>query len=130
MKANLIYKKVSLWLQSLLYMAAGINHLVSPDSYLAMIPPYVPYKYEVNILVGTIELSLGILLILLKKQRQIIVAGIILLLLAVFPAHIYHVQMNGNIPGFKLVIPVWSAWVRILLQFVLIWWAWSIRKVN
>jgi len=128
MKAKMIFKKISLWLQTLLYSAAGVNHFVNPDSYIAMIPPYIPFKPEVNILVGIVELCLGLGLILFRKRRKLIVIGIILLLIAVFPAHIYHLQMKGNIPGFELVIPVWGAWLRIILQFVLIAWAWSIRK--
>jgi len=128
MKTKMIFKKVSLWLQALLYTGAGINHFINPDSYIAMIPPYIPFKTEVNMLVGIIELSLGILLILLKKQRKLVVLGIIMLLIAVFPAHVYHLQMGGNIPGFDLVIPVWGAWIRIFLQFLLIAWAWSVRK--
>jgi uncharacterized membrane protein len=130
MKTKPVFKKISLWLQTLLYSAAGINHFVNPDSYIAMIPPYVPFKTEVNIWVGVIELCLGLSLILFRKQRKLVVIGIIFLLIAVFPAHIYHLQMKGNIPGFDLVIPVWGAWVRIILQFVLIAWAWSIRKVS
>ncbi len=130
MKIKTVIKKISLWLQSLLYMGAGINHFVHPDSYIAMIPPYIPLKTEANILVGIVELSLGLLLLVWAKQRKLVAIGIILLLLAILPAHIYHIQMDGNIPGFELVIPVWGAWLRLFLQFLLMAWAWSARKTS
>jgi uncharacterized membrane protein len=128
MKEKQIIKKVSIGLQAFLYSGAGINHFVHTDGYLAMIPPYIPFKPEVNILVGCIEIVLGLSLLLWSKKRKWVVIGIILFLIAVIPAHIYHIQMDGNIPGSSFIMPLWAACTRLALQFVAMAWAWSVRK--
>jgi uncharacterized membrane protein len=128
MKTKNLLHKISRWLQSLVYLGAGINHFVHPASYVAMIPPYFPQPTAINIGVGIIEMVLGLLLLIWKKGRRYVVMALIVLLVAFIPAHIYHIQMLGNIPGCDLVLPVWGTWVRLFLQGLLIAWAWSARK--
>lgn len=128
MKNNRFLKTMSLWLQALAYMGAGVNHFINAASYITMIPPYFPFKPELNILVGVIEILLGGLLLIWKKQRKLVAGAIILFLIAVIPTHIYHIQMNGNIPGSSFVMPLWGAWLRMAIQFLLMGWAWSVRK--
>lgn len=130
MKPGTVFYKISVILQGLLYSLAGLNHFINPSPYKAMIPPYFLLKTELNLIVGVVELVLGISLLFWKKQRKWVVYGIILLLIGVLPAHIYHLQMDGNIPGFSLVIPVWGAWIRIFMQLILILWIWSVRKIH
>ena len=129
MKGKIILQKLSIWLQGLAYTGAGINHFINPGFYYPLIPPYVPLHHEVNIISGVAEILLGLGLIIWAKQRKLIAWGIILLLIAVMPAHIYHLQMGGCLPG-AYCIPVWACIARIILQFVLIGWAWSVRKLK
>lgn len=128
MKKNSFLKTSSLWLQAFAYMAAGVNHFINAASYITMIPPYFPFKPELNIFVGIIEILLGGLLLIWKSQRKIVTIAIILFLGAVIPSHAYHIQMNGNIPGSAFVMPLWGAWLRLAIQFLLMGWAWSERK--
>ncbi len=123
-----IFKKISIGLQAILYTGAGVNHFINSNAYIKMIPPYIPLKAEVNILVGIIEIVLGTSLLLLSKKRKLVAIGIILFLIAMIPTHIYHIQMGGNIPGSSFIMPLWAAWVRLALQFVAMAWAWSVRK--
>jgi len=124
-----IISKISEWIQALFYIGGGINHFISISFYIAMIPPAIPYKTELNIIVGVVEILLGIGLLVIQKYRKHISILIILFLLALMPAHIYHLSMGGCLPNVGC-IPVWACWVRIILQLVLMFWAWSIRKVK
>jgi uncharacterized membrane protein len=127
-KTFVIYtmKKILLYLQSIFYTAAGINHFCSPDIYYTLIPPYFPSHPILNIIAGTVEIICGALL-LFKITRKWAAYGIVLMLLAFVPAHIYHMQMKGCLPG--LCFPEWTVWLRLfLLHPILIAWAWWYRK--
>lgn len=71
----------------LLYIAAGIYHLVSPETYLRIMPPWLPAHKFLVLLSGITEVLLG-LLIIHPFTRTRAAWGIILLLIAVFPANI------------------------------------------
>lgn len=101
------------------YIFAGISHFRVPKFFLKMTPKWVPFPEKINILVGIIELILGIGL-LFSQTRSLAAMGIIALLIAVFPANIYHFQ-EARRKG-KLVIPTL---IRLPMQLVLIWWAFS-----
>ena len=126
---NKVISKICLWVQALFYLGSGINHFVNPAFYLDLIPAWLPFKPGINALAGIGEILLGIGLILLPKYRQQISILIIILLLGLLPAHIYHLTIGGCLPN-GFCIPIWACWVRIFLQFLLIYWAWSIRKVK
>jgi uncharacterized membrane protein len=103
---------------SLCYAAAGINHFIHPEMYIAIMPPWLPAHAALVFLSGLMEVLLAILLII-PFTRRFAAWGIILLLIAVFPANIqmmlnYHNEEN---PQFWLTI------LRLPLQLVLIWWA-------
>lgn len=118
-----MFKKISLAVLILFYLAAGINHFRSPDSYVRIIPHYIPYPSVVNILAGCFEFlfALGMLF---PKTRTFAARGIILMLIAFLPVH---VSMIGDAPlklGDLLVTPL-IAWLRlVVVQPLLILWAW------
>ncbi len=129
MKSKQLISKISLWIQSLFYIAGGINHFISISFYIALIPTAIPFKPEVNIIAGIIEIILGVGLLVLIKYRKYISILIILFLLALMPTHIYQLNMGGCLSN-GLCIPIWACWLRIVIQFVLMFWAWSVRKVK
>jgi len=120
-------KKISLVILILFYLVAGINHFRNPESYYRIIPNYIPYPILVNILAGCFELLFGLLLIF-PKTRALVAWGIILMLIAFLPVH---VNMIGDAPlelG-NLTVTPFIAWVRlIILQPLLILWAWWYTK--
>lgn len=124
-----ILPKISLWIQALVYLGAGINHFINPLFYLVIIPNYLPNKGAINIISGICEILLGIGLIALPKYRKTIVMLLIVFLVAILPAHIYHLTEGGCLSN-GFCIPLWACWIRIFLQFLLMGWAWSIRKVK
>ncbi|MGZ3943985.1 MAG: DoxX family protein [Mucilaginibacter sp.] len=118
-----VFKKISLVILILFYLVAGINHFRSPDSYMRIIPHYIPYPAVMNILAGCSELIFAVGLIF-SKTRRLAAWGIILMLVAFLPVHI---GMIGDAPlklGDLLVTPL-IAWIRLVaLQPLLILWAW------
>lgn len=121
-------KKVSLCILIIGYLYAGVNHFRNPASYIRIIPHYIPYPKFINSLSGILEILFGLLLIL-KTTRPFAALGIGLLLIAFLPVHI---QMIIDTP-FKLgtftVTPL-GAWIRLILQPVLIAWAWWYVKAD
>ncbi|GAB3707491.1 DoxX family protein [Spirosoma flavus] len=111
--------KLSLYIQALLYVAAGTNHFVNPRMYLSIMPPYIPAHSLMVQLSGVAEVVLGIGL-LFPQTRSISAWGLILLLVAVFPANVY-MATSSRFRKF----PAWLRWLRLPLQGVLIWWAYQ-----
>lgn len=102
-----------------LYILAGINHFAMPSFYLKIIPPFLPFPKVINTVSGIAEIVLGVLLFF-PIYTVMAAWGIIILLIAVYPANIYHF-MKGLRKG-KMVFVLA---VRLPLQFLLIWWAFS-----
>ncbi|MCC8409701.1 DoxX family protein [Mucilaginibacter sp. UR6-1] len=122
-------KKAALILMIIGYALAGINHFISPASYIKIIPPYLPFPEILNLLAGIFEIFFAALLIP-ASTRRFSAYGIILMLIAFLPVHI---SMVANAPlqlGSLNVTPL-LAWVRlIILQPLLIAWAWWCGTAN
>lgn len=108
------------YLMAALYVVAGFNHFRKPKMYQNIIPPYLPNPKLLNIISGFAEIVFGSLL-LLHLLQNIALYGIIIMLIAFFPVHVYMVTE----PKFRAKIPFWILWVRLPLQFLLIYWAYS-----
>ncbi|WP_046759121.1 DoxX family protein [Kordia jejudonensis] len=110
---------ISLYAMAAIYVFAGIFHFVTPKLFLKVTPKWVPSPEKVNILVGVIEIILGIAVIF-EATRSYAAIGIIALLIAVFPANWNHFQMARR-KG-KYVIPTL---IRLPMQAFLIYWAYT-----
>ena len=113
----------------LFYLSAGINHIISPDFYVNLIPNYLPYPYGINILSGLIEIALSLLL-LFPKYLKIGAWGIIVLLIFFIPSHVYFIKIGSCVPNGLCVNPIIS-WLRLIIVHpILILWAWYVGKLN
>ena len=116
------------WGLSLLFVTAGAFHVVNPNIFLSIVPPWLPFPLEAVYLSGVAEIAGGLML-LWPKSRNLGVLELTLLLLAVFPANI---QML--LEAEKYAFPAWILWARLPLQpalIALLWWSsWETRKVN
>ena len=116
-------KKISLIILIVGYTLAGINHFRNPASYIKIIPHYIPWPTITNYLAGGFELLFALMLIF-NKTRRLAAWGIILMLIAFLPVHI---SMIADAPlklGDITVTPL-LAWIRlVVLQPLLILWAW------
>lgn len=115
-------KEISLYIQAVFYIWAGINHFRMPKFYLKMMPDYLPMPKQLVDWSGIAEIFLGIGL-LFEQTRSLVAWGIILLLIAVFPANIFMLT-SGKFNK----IPKWFLYARFPLQILLIWWAFSFTK--
>ena len=111
------------WLLGLLFVAGGVNHFVSADKYVAIMPPYLPGPLTLVYLSGVAEAALGLLL-LVPKFARIAAWGLIALLVAVFPANLHMALHPELFPQF----PALALWIRLPLQGVLIAWAYRFTR--
>lgn len=117
-----------LWLMIIFYLVAGFNHFYNPASYWRIIPDYMPFPHIINIAAGFFEFLFAVLLIF-KSTRQIAAYGVMLMLLAFLPVHIDMLIHAPSVLGGSLVVTPLIAWIRlVVLQPMLILWAWSVRK--
>jgi uncharacterized membrane protein len=120
-------KQILLWVMATFYVLGGLNHLINPAFYLAIIPPDLPNPEWINLLSGLAEIVLGVYL--LEPRTRVYAAwGIIALLIAVFPANLYAFNLNlgpdGPGTGGN------SHYFRLPFQAVFILWAWWYTRAD
>jgi uncharacterized membrane protein len=116
-----VFKSVGLFLLVSLYSLGGLNHFLSANVYLQIMPAYLPFPKELVVISGLMEILLAALL-LSPVTRKLAGWTIGLMLLAFLPVHI---QMIVDAPvqiGMITVTPA-LAWIRLALQPVLVAWA-------
>jgi uncharacterized membrane protein len=109
---------------ALIFIAAGIGHLVQPKFFGDIMPVFIPWTLILPLvyLSGILEIVFGIML-LFPQTSSIAAWGLMALLVAVFPANINMALNSSLTPD----IPSWLLWLRLPLQPVLIWWAYFYR---
>jgi len=115
-------KKIALYTFCLFFAVAGIGHFLIDSFFIEAMPEWVPFRPAVVYISGIIEILLAVGLFL-KKTRNL--AGVItaIFLVLIFPVNIYMALTAGNYD-----LPAAALWLRLPLQFVLIWWVLKIRK--
>ena len=116
---------VGLVIMGLFYVVAGINHFRSPLSYVAIMPPYIPWPLVMIYISGVAEIlgGIGVLVpdgFVFPRMRAFAAWGLVLMLIAVLPVHINMCLHPEQFPG----VPLWAIWLRLPLQLPLILWAW------
>lgn len=109
-------------LLALFFLLAGAWHFVSPQAYIQIMPPYLPWPLWLIYISGIGEMVGGAGL-LLARLRRFAGYGLIALLVAVFPANIHMAVNHISVAGLHL--PAWLLWLRLPLQFVFILWVWA-----
>ena len=112
------FKNITRYLMSIFYISIGINHFISPDWFVRIVPPYMSYEYELVYISGFFEIILGVLLFF-SRFKRITRWGLILLLIAVYPANIYLAQTNGAAMDTTPLV----AWGRLPIQFIFVYLA-------
>ena len=106
-------------------VVAGVLHFVAADTYVAIMPDYLPLHRELVYLSGICEVLFGLGL-LWPKTRQAAGTCLILLYLAVLPANVNMAVHDIQPASFH--IPAVLLWARLPFQFVLIYWAWRVSR--
>ena len=120
-------KKVLFFLLFIAYFSGGINHFLMPEIYWPLIPPYLIFIEELNLLSGFAEVVLAIGL-LFQTTRKLACYGITSMLFAFLPSHIYFIEMGGCISD-TICFEPWVAWVRLIVVHpLLMFWAFTFRN--
>jgi len=112
-------------IMGLFYLVAGINHFRSPLTYLAIMPPYIPWPRAMVYISGAAEILGGIGVLVpdgfaFPRTRAFSAWGLVAMLVAFLPVHInmcLHPEQFAS-------VPLWAIWARLPLQLPLIGWAW------
>lgn len=111
---------LSLYLMSILYVFGGFMHFVKPKIYLRIMPRSIPKPLIMVYLSGIAEIILGVGA-LFKETRNVALIGIILMLTLFLWVHFYMLSGEKEAAGIPKII----LYIRIPLQFLLIYWAYS-----
>ncbi len=113
-------RAIARWLLTIAYLAVGALHLMRPETFLAIMPDWVPFPLQTVQITGVCEI-LGAIGLTIPRLRWL--SGVMLAAYAVcvFPANIHHaldsVAIGGTTLGWSYHGP------RLLLQPVIVWWA-------
>ena len=83
-----LFKRVSIFVMSFMYVYIGIKHFTSPQYFLNITPPQIPFKLFAVYFTGILEITGGFFLFF-NKTRRFGAHTLIFLLIIVFPANIY-----------------------------------------
>lgn len=109
-----------------MFFFTGTLHFVTPERFVAMIPPALPAPLVLVYGSGAFEL-LGAAGLLVPRLWRWAGWGLAALLVAVFPANIYVAVSGGSVEG--MPENNWYYWLRLPIQFVFIGWAlWCSRE--
>ena len=102
-------------------MLQGVNHFITEEYMVPMIPESWPAPLLLVYLSGVAEFVLGLAALFPRTQR-LAGFGILALLVAVFPANINMALHPERWP----TVPELALWARLPLQLAFAWWAyWS-----
>ena len=108
------------WVLAAAFLFAGIAHLRSPETFLAITPAWVPAPATVILLTGIAEIA-GAIGLLVPRLRRAAGIGLALYTACVYPANINHALANIAVGGSALG---WGYHApRLAFQPVIIWWA-------
>jgi len=110
--------QTGLYVLAALLIFAGVSHFLRPRFYMRMLPLWMPAHKFLVALSGGLEIVLGIGL-LYEPTQQLAAWAIVAMLTSYLIVHFY----MASSPEAGLGLPKWALWLRILFQFVLIWWA-------
>lgn len=111
------------WALAALLLTAGVGHFTATDTFLAQVPPWLPFRGAIVRASGVVELALAVALVAVPRRRVEVgwvVAGFFV---AVFPGNVSQAVTGAD--AFGLDSPT-ARLVRLAFQPVLVVWAlWS-----
>ncbi len=116
-------RKLALLALGVFFVGAGVNHFLSPDFYVPMMPPYLPAHLALVYLSGLFEI-LGGVLVLVPRVRALAGWGLVVLLMAIFPANVHMALSPELFPDMSTA----ALYARLPFQALFIAWAyWATR---
>jgi uncharacterized membrane protein len=122
---NGLIKRIALFGLVVFFTGVGVLHFIDPDSFVAIMPAYLPWHLELVYLSGVFEIGLG-LGVLVPKLRVWAGYGLVVLLVAVYPANI-NMALNAE-PFIADGVSLGFIYARLPFQFLFMAWAiWATR---
>ncbi|HET6713479.1 MAG TPA: hypothetical protein VFI59_07205 [Actinomycetota bacterium] len=118
-------RAVARWMLAVLMVIAGVTHFAALDSFLLLVPSWVPWPTAIVWVTGVMEIALGVALALAPEggPRRKVGWLLAVFLLAVFVGNIS--QAVSGVDAFGLDTDS-ERWGRLVFQPLLIAWAlWS-----
>ncbi|GAF11811.1 hypothetical protein JCM19046_516 [Bacillus sp. JCM 19046] len=117
-------RSIGLYVFASLFFLAGVGHFVIDSFFIDAMPGWVPFRAAIVYLSGVVEMLLAVLLVYKPTRAK---AGVwtALFLILVFPVNLYMAFTPS-----KYDLPAFALWLRLPLQFVLIWWVLKGTKPN
>ena len=112
---------VGLAIVFLWFAVGGVFHFVTPDAFVRIVPPYVPYPLAMVYSSGVFEL-LGAIGILLPKWRRAAGIGLFVLTICVTPANVHMWLHADQFPEISETALLIRLPVQVLL-LACIWWS-------
>ena len=126
----MLFRLPVVYVMGLFYVVAGVTHFTDAGFFRQLVPPALPAPDLIVIVSGIAEIVLGAL-VMVPATRRLAAWGIIALLIAVYPANVYQALYNPtlvNPPGWMGQPSQVGLWIRLPIQFVLIYWAWRYTR--
>lgn len=98
----------------------GVDHLLTPDRYVAMIDGFLPVPRLIVFITGICEIA-GAIGLLLPGTRRLAGIALAAYFVAVLPANIANAVGGLNVDG--LPQSEWYNWLRLAFQPVFVWWS-------
>jgi len=111
---------VARWLLAAALLYAGVGHFINADTFLAQVPPWMPFPAAVVAVSGVVEIALGLSLLVLRSRRTQVGWVVAAFFVLIFPGNIS--QLLTQTDAFGLDSDVSRA-VRLLFQPLLVVWA-------
>ena len=108
---------IQFYLMGIIYTILGIVHFTHTGFYRPLMPKFLPAHDLLIYLSGVAEILLGIG-VLFPQTRVLALWGLIAMLIVFLIVHV-----NMLFPSNGLGISPWILWLRIPIQFLLIYWA-------
>jgi uncharacterized membrane protein len=110
---------------SSMLLFTAIGHFIYLEGMTMMLPDFIPFRKEVVIVTGVLEIlaAIGLLIPRLKKLTSIL---LIIFFVALLPANIYAALNHVNFQTADLTgNGATYLWFRVPLQVLFIWWVWN-----
>lgn len=119
---------------SFFLLGPAISHFVNSEAFVAMLPPFVPWRSAIVYVTGIFEF-LGAIGIWIPRFSKLAGLLLIVMLIGFLPANIYaafaRVDYGGSMFGPAYLL------IRIPFQFFIVWWiywsteqTWRRRKIE
>ena len=103
------------------FFLGGVSHFTSPEFFLAIMPPWLPWHLPLVYISGALEIAFALLL-LVPRTRELAGNLLILLTLAVTPVNVHMFLNPDQFPDVPPAFLTLRLVVQVLL-LLLIWWS-------